>query len=330
MKITAVLRCLWILTVPVFAPFYDAAGQWREVTAGDFAPWNIPGPHYLEYWEYSFVLNDSLLVSYRMSISELGRMHERVTGIRLVIGRPGKPAHVVNKEFPIEKMISEEAAWFVKPNPASAHEISGTPDKGHLVYFRTRKNGHWYHVRLTLSQIRTGVRKPVQGEGFETFPVFLNADVHGFVVINKDSVPVTGKGFLDRGISRQFPLQYLMSVKYLPLNAKQEAISFHIDKPVADRASGASVQVFSDRIQPVDFTKSLTVRGKSGHIPESIRLPETELILENPVVGVPYSMFEQLSPLNRFFAKNIIGRESKEWYGLIRNTQGIALVHIVY
>jgi hypothetical protein len=319
-----------VLIITVLAPYSHVFAQWRDVTASDFAPWNLPGAHYLEFWEYTFVLNETMLVSYQMSISELGRVHERVTGVRLVVGRERKPSLVVNKEFPISKMVSDEMGWFVKPNPASAYEISGDPEKDHLVYFRTRKDGHWFHVRLTLTNIRKGMRKPGLQDGFEAFPVFLNADVQGFVVVDEDSVVVSGKGFLDKGLSMQFPLKHLLSVKFLPVNNRQEAISYHIDKPVSGLASGEKIKASRERVVAEDFSNAVEIRGKSGQVPISIRLTETTLSLENPVVGLPYSILDQLGSVNRFFVKSLIGRESKEWYGLVRNAQGTALVHLVY
>jgi hypothetical protein len=95
-------------------------------------------------------------------------------------------------------------------------------------------------------------------------------------------------------------------------------------------ASVEKIKASRERVVAEDFTNAVEIRGKSGQVPKSIRLPETMLSLENPVVGIPYSILDQLGSVNRFFVKSLIGRESKEWYGLIRNTQGTALVHLVY
>jgi hypothetical protein len=310
-------------------------GQVRTLGEQDFRMQNLPSKLYTEYWEYTCILNGSMLLTYTFSISDFGGFRDRSTGVRLVVLRDGLPAHVVNKEYHPEQMVHDPAQWLLRPHNERDYIARGKPDSAHSLLFRTAKKGHRYHVNLTFSSVTPGTANPksilsVEGVDVHVLPLFAQADVSGFVVIDRDSIMVRGKGFLDHVFYQSIPQKLFksgMSIKSVRNDGALSAMVLERVHPGATPVIVTGTRMVHGVAYPVEQTALAAYTTHPDHRPKNAALYGRFFQLEAARLSHTYALLAELGELKRAVARRAFGREVIEAYSLLPGSEGPTAVH---
>lgn len=302
-------------------PAFHAVAQTRFVNDGDFEARNLPGKFYTEYWEYSFVLNESILLNYTFFISDIGAIRDRTIGVRMVIVIPGRKPHVVNKDYEPRHFQHRPERFFLRPHPQRDFVASGPIDSVHHLLFKTGRRQHEYHVQLWMKNIIPGIvtdspdAHPELGN-FNLFTLIADSEVNGFIVIDQDSISVRGRGFMDHVYYPNLPNQVFSSGMNLKFPSRERGFSLLTmdeKKPVWNKKVGIAMR--------------LTQGGRNVE-PMLLPLKPFELTPAGP--KFEYTLLDELPDFKRFMARNILGREMVEVYQLVRLDSMLGVYHGFY
>jgi hypothetical protein len=195
------LATLLPLRIAAAETIQNPAGELRNATVADLKPHASSSKTYNEFWTYQFFLDGNIQVVLNFSRVNLGSFKSPVCGADLtVLGFKGNNYSVAReyekKNFAFnesnEQLRVHEKIWFEGKLPSSHH-----------VRFSTRKNDVDYYLDLEFSDILPG---KVWGDGMFRFGnsdavgIFIHipdAKVSGRLAINKDTLAVKGRGYMD-------------------------------------------------------------------------------------------------------------------------------------
>lgn len=176
-------------------------GELRDAVLTDLKPHPSPSKTYNEFWTYHFFLDGNIQVILNFSRANLGSFKDPVCGADLTImGFKGRNVTVA-REYDKKNFSFSDADQELR-----VHEkitFSGKLPDAHRVRFSTAKKNVEYLLELDFSDILPG---KVWGDGMFKFGggdavgIFIHipsATVKGRLAVNKDTLAVTGKAYMD-------------------------------------------------------------------------------------------------------------------------------------
>ncbi|MFC1584764.1 hypothetical protein ACFL5V_04380 [Fibrobacterota bacterium] len=176
------------------------SGQGRLTQYKDLKDHPQKSKTYNEFWTYHFSLNGNMQVILNYSRADLGKLKSPVCGSDLsIIGFKGK-TYTVAREYPRAKFKFSD-----DKQQLNVHEniwFKGALPGEHQVYFKTKKKDIFYFIDLRFTDIVPGMTwgDGVFKLGSEKVGVFIHiprAKVDGTIIINTDTVKVSGLGYMD-------------------------------------------------------------------------------------------------------------------------------------
>lgn len=178
----------------------------RNTTFADLRDQPYSTSTYNEYWTYTFLLQDSLVVILNFSRVDAGKLKDPVCGSDLSILNFKGKNYTVAREYPRKNFIVNTQTEGIQ-----VHKniwFKGALPQEHSVYFHTLKKGMEYKVSLTFSEIAPGItfKNPEyslpKGKAKLYLPI-PRARVQGWVRINGDSLRVEGLATMDHTVQSE-------------------------------------------------------------------------------------------------------------------------------
>ena len=176
-------------------------GDLRAAVLTDLKPHHSNSKTYNEFWTYHFFLDGNVQVILNFSRASLGTFKDPVCGADLTImGMKGKN-FTVAREYEKKNFVFTDSSQELR-----VHEkiwFSGRLPDAHHVRFATTKKDVSYYLDLDFSDILPG---KVWGDGMFKFGgedavgIFMHipsATVKGRLAVNKDTLEVSGHGYMD-------------------------------------------------------------------------------------------------------------------------------------
>jgi hypothetical protein len=176
-------------------------GDLRSAVLTDLKPHHSSSKTYNEFWTYQFALDGNVQVILNFSRVNLGSFKSPVCGADLtVLGFQGKN-WTVAREYDRKNFAFADSSQELRVHADIS--FSGKLPEAHHVHFATTKKDVRYYLDLDFSDILPG---KVWGDGMFKFGggdavgIFIHipsAKVKGRLGINKDTVAVEGRAYMD-------------------------------------------------------------------------------------------------------------------------------------
>ncbi|MDX1638813.1 MAG: hypothetical protein R3281_12640, partial [Balneolaceae bacterium] len=239
--------------------------------------------------------------------------------------------YVVNKEYDIEDLINEPENYYLRLNPDRPYWAKGDLDREHVLNFKTEKDGVAYDLNLTLFDITRG---KTLGDGtyeigdneIGMYLLIPHARVKGFVSINGDSVDVRGTAYMDHIYQNNLSTKIIDKSYRIKTGDDKEGFFLHFitlkngekNVPIG---YGIKYQNGHDALlTPSQITsrKNARVRGVSlDHhlVVNPFQMKPMDIVIDKHLNT--YSIMDELSGVQKFFAKRFIGGELIEFNGTV-------------
>lgn len=176
--------------------------QLRFSNDTDLKPVDLKSKYFSESWTFSALLNDSIIVSYSISINDFGNFKERVGGANLFVKLDKSRDYAVNKEFPYSDFFYDDSLQKIGLHVEKPFWIQGSLDSSMQIKFKTGKKDIDYDIDLTLTNIKKGLVndstiKFQNDEIYQIKPIIPFATIHGTIAIDGDTLDVIGFGNLE-------------------------------------------------------------------------------------------------------------------------------------
>lgn len=304
-------------------------GTLRDATNEDFSVKNYKSKYYNELYTYHIQLDNGVQIIYTFSINDFGSLKERVTGAKLSVTWKDGITYIINKEYPIQKLINNPEINQIQLHPERNYWAKGSLDDTHNLMFKTTKNGISYYLDLDLTKIAVG---KIWGDGvykigkFEFGLSFLipYSDVSGKIAINGDTLIAKGYAYMDHMYQNNLSTDFINKSYRLQSGDSQDGMIMHlitVEKDYYNKPLGYGILFTNRKATLLTPSEIEIINSKKSH---GVAL-DTQLIIDLyqiPVLSVSvtdlfksYSILDELSGLKRYFAKQFIGGEVVEMNG---------------
>jgi len=303
-------------------------GSFRDTSPEDFVAKNLPSKYYNELWTYHADLNAEVQMVITFSINDFGSsFKERVTGGKLMVAWKDGQSYVVNKEYSPSDLISEAEDHYLRLHPERNYWAKGNLDNEHRLYYKTEKNGVKYDVDITFYDISQGkalgdgVYKIGSHELGLTIPI-PHASVKGYIAINDDTLQVNGTGYMDHLYQNNLTTEIIDTSYRVKQGDDEDGFYFHFLKIKTGRSrstigygvgydNGVAHLISPSGVEVKESTNYLDSEVVFGTYQDGdIRVTVENLLNE-------YSLINELSSVQKFFVKRVVGGELLEKHGTV-------------
>lgn len=290
---------------------------------------NLASNYFNESWIYSFILNDSIQLTYSFNVSEIGGFKSRVTGTKMMLSLGNNKNFVLNKEYDLSTFEFNSDEYFIRLHPERSYWISQPKDGKHQIKLKTRKNNVDYNIELNANIEFPAVRYkegiiPLQEESFFLEYLIPKASIQGYVRAGSDSVLVSGFGSLIHTYQTGKLTKKLNSgfrFYNIPDNSTYFSIGYFLET-VKNQWVGYGIQFTDQRItiikpEYVDIISKLPLRNTS-YIKEASVIMNTNTVLEVFIhqVNHHYSYLDELNNFTKVLVKGFLGSDVIEYQGI--------------
>lgn len=305
-------------------------GSFRDSQPEDFEARNLSSKYYNELWTYHINLDNGIQIVYNFSINDFGSFKDRVTGVRLQVSWKDGNTYIANKEYDVSDLIIDPENKYIRVHPNRPFWAKGSFDDEHMLNFQNERDGVLYNLNLTLYDIAKG---KVQGNGVyksgnDEIGMFLmipHAKVKGFVAINGDTVQAEGTAYMDHIYQNNMSTELINKSHRIKSGDDQNGFFLHLislsngsGNPIGYgvQFNNGSASVLTPRT--LNTLETTSVRNINLETKLMINCFQMDpLILQVDKHLNTYSIMDELSGFQKFFAKRILGGELIEMNGTL-------------
>ena len=305
-------------------------GGFQNTTAADFDARNMQADHYNELWTYHINLENDVQVIYSFSINDFGTFKSRVTGAKLIVSWKNGKTYVVNKEYDVKDLVTKPDERFLRLNTERPYWAKGSFDGEHVLNFQNERDGVLYDLNLTLYDISKGktLGNGVYKSGNDEIGIFLmipHAKVKGFVAINGDTVQAKGTAYMDHIYQNNMSTELINKSYRVKSGDAQNGFFAHFIsmKNSSNNLIGYGVQ-YNNGSASMLTPRTLSILESTSvrNIKLDTRLRMKCYQMEPMTLQVDkhintYSIMDELSGFQKFFAKRVLGGELIEMNGTL-------------
>ena len=315
-------------------PVNFPVGSFGDASDEDFEARNLSSKYYNELWTYHVHLDNGVQLIYTFSINDFGSFKGRVTGAKLSVTWTDGETYVVNKEYDPSTLIVEPDSNYIRLHPNRTYWAKGSFDDEHRLFFHNTKEGVQYDLDLTFSNIAKGktLGNGVYKVGDNEFGLSLlipHADVKGFVAINRDTLQVTGVGYMDHIYQNNLSSEIIDRSYRIKTGDKENGMFLHfltlrksgIQTPIGYGVGYRNGMEYMITPSTIDRVES---DSKIRELDSYIRIKPYQTEVMNVRVKKhmnTYSLLNELGGIKRFLAKQVIGGELIEMNGTLMINQ---------
>jgi hypothetical protein len=301
-------------------------GSFRDTTPEDFVAKNLPSKYYNELWTYHADLNEEIQMVLTFSINDFGSsFKERVTGGKLMVAWKDGQSYVVNKEYSPSDLISEAEDHYLRLHPERNYWAKGSLDGEHRLYYKTEKNGVKYDVDITFYDISQGkalgdgIYKIGSHELGLTIPI-PHASVKGYIAINDDTVQVNGTGYMDHLYQNNLTTELIDTSYRVKQGNDIKGFYFHFLKIKTGRSRstiGYGVG-YNNGLAHLISPSGIEVKRSTDYLDSEVvygTYQDGDILVKVDDLLNEYSLINELSSVQRFFVKKVVGGELLEKHG---------------
>lgn len=305
-------------------------GVFQDADGEDFRAKNLPSKYFNELWTYHINLDNGMQVLYTFSINDFGAFKGRVTGIKLSVSWKDGQTYVVNKEYSPDTFVSEPDSNYIQLHPDRSYWAKGSFDDTHRLFFHNTKKGIQYDVDLTFYDIAKGkvFGNGVYKVGNNEIGISLlipHAKVKGMVAINRDTLNVTGVGYMDHVYQNNLSNEIIDRTYRIKTGNAQNGMFFHfikLRKTDLKAPIGYGVAYkngVAQMITPTDI-EQISTDSKTRELDSYVMIKAFQtdsLYIRVKEHLNTYSMLNELGGVKKFLAKQVIGGELIEMNGTV-------------
>lgn len=302
-------------------------GTFHDTDDEDFLARNLPSKYYNELWTYHLNLDNGVQVVYTFSINDFGSFKSRVTGGKLMVHWTDGKSYVVNKEYSPEQFINEADSNYIRLHENRTYWAKGSFDDEHTLNFRTTKDGTQYFLNVTLFDIAQG--KTI-GDG--TYKIGDNeigislliphAKVKGRLAINGDTLNVSGTAYMDHVYQNNLSTKIMDRSYRIKTGDDENGMFFHY---IILQESGSHIPIgygvgFRNGFEYLLTPQAINRIHRKGNLDIEVMIKSHQAdSLNIKVINHmdTYSMLNELSRMQKFVAKRVIGGELIEMFGSV-------------
>ncbi len=193
---------IYFYALPKLLAQQTSVSTTRIANESDLVPVDLQSKYFSENWILSGVLNDSIIITYTISINDLDNFKERVGGASLFVKWGDYKSYSVKKEYPYSNFFYNDSLKKLGLHIDRPYWIKGSLQDSITVKFKTGKHSINYDVELKLYDIIAGLidntPKYFNSSDFFHFkPIIINSRISGLIAINGDTLTVSGFGSLE-------------------------------------------------------------------------------------------------------------------------------------
>jgi len=238
--------------------------------------------------------------------------------------------YIANKEYDVSDLKTDSQNKYLRVHPDRPFWARGSFDGEHELNFKNKRDGILYDMNLTLYDISKG---KVQGNGIyktgnDEIGIYLmipHAKVKGFVAINGDTVQAKGTAYMDHIYQNNMSTELIDKSYRVKSGNGQNGFFMHFItlKNGSRNPIGYGVQYKNGTasvLTPKDLRilESSSVRGINLDTKLQINCYQMDpQIVEVDKHLNTYSIMDELSGFQKFFAKRVLGGELIEMNGTL-------------
>ena len=296
--------------------------------------YNIKSSYYNEIWSYSMLFDNGVHISYNFSVSEIGAFKKRVTGAKIMLKWVDNKTYVISKEYDFDYFEFNSESSFIKLHPERSYRATTVENGKQSLFFKTDKNGVEIEIEIKLSDIFQSVRNgsglyKIGNEQFFMEYLIPKAIASGFIILNRDTLNVSGQAYMTHTYSTGKSTNYLnQAIKYAsPLSINDSKSDYYINSIIFEKNDiqfGYGISYLDSTptlISPlfVELNKNLKLRGAELITDFEITFTDENINSHHIVISDivnHYSILDDVNNITKMFIKNIIGKELIEFYGV--------------
>lgn len=307
-------------------------GGFQDTNGQDFVAKNMSADHYNELWTYHINLENGVQVIYSFSINDFGSFKSRVTGAKLIVSWKDGKTYVVNKEYDVKNLTTEPQNRYLRLDSNRPFWAKGSFENKHVLNFQNEKNGISYDLNLNLQNISLGKKLgngvyKVDGNEIGIFLLIPHATVSGYVEINGERIQAKGTAYMDHFYVNNASTKIINKSYRVKSGNAENGFFFHfLSLKNGNKNSHIGYGVrYQDSIptliSPSEIESKKTTKVRSVKLEEELIVNPFQMDALNLTVDKhlnTYSLMDELSGFQRFFAKRVVGGELIEMNGTLK------------
>ncbi len=305
-------------------------GSFRDIQPEDFEARNLSSKYFNELWTYHINLDNGIQIVYNFSINDFGSFKDRATGVRLQVSWKDGKTYIANKEYNVSNLTTDPENKHLQVHPNRPFWAKGSFDGEHVLNFQNERDGVLYDLNLTLYDITQG---KVQGNGVyksgnDEIGLFLmipHAKVKGFVAINGDTVQAEGTAYMDHIYQNNMSTELINKSYRVKSGDTQDGFFLHFitlkngsGNPIGygiQYQNGSASMLTPRNLNTLETTSVRNINLDTKLMINCFQMEPLTLQVDKHLNT--YSIMDELSGVQKFFAKRVLGGELIEMNGTL-------------